>query len=88
MKTRVKWQERWVEVKREKSLLHGLLEIGVEPPFRCEFGHCGSCRMRLTAGSVVHDDVAGLTEADRKANIILLCSCRPLSTSIELEPME
>jgi ferredoxin len=72
------------EVSTYKTLLHSLLEIGISIEFDCLFGHCRRCLVQLNGGDVEHDDVLGVTEAERQSGLILLCSCKPKSKDISL----
>ncbi|TCP22667.1 ferredoxin [Scopulibacillus darangshiensis] len=71
-------------VSGEKMLLHSLLENGIEPEFDCQFGHCGSCMVRLVEGEVSHNTVPGISQGELDSGLILLCSCCPVSRYITL----
>ncbi|HEX7064813.1 MAG TPA: 2Fe-2S iron-sulfur cluster binding domain-containing protein [Bacillales bacterium] len=73
------------ELNEQQTLLHGLLENGVDLAFLCMFGHCGTCMARLVEGEVEHDQVPGLSEVERQAGCILLCSSRPKSRQLVLD---
>ena len=58
---------------------HGtLLEFaegqGLNPPFSCRAGHCGSCATRLTAGQVTYAEPTAWRPAEGE---VLLCCAVP-----------
>lgn len=83
----LKWlcDGRTYEMNEEQTLLHGLLENDVDVPFRCMFGHCGTCAVRLIEGEVEHDQVPGRSEKDREEGYILLCSSRTKTKNLVLD---
>jgi len=56
-----------------KRLLDVVIEAGLNPPFSCRQGHCGSCALRLLGGEVdmVHNEV--LEQEDFDEGYILAC---------------
>lgn len=67
------------------SLLEAALEAGLEPPFACMEGICGSCRGRLVEGDVTMADAFAVTDEDRAAGLVLLCRSRPAAARIVIE---
>lgn len=59
------------EVTPEKNLHRCLLDIGVDVPFSCEEGICGSCETRVIEGDVDHRDSV-LTAAERATNKVMM----------------
>ncbi len=63
-----------------ETLLHAGLRAGLDLPYECASGGCGSCRAVLVAGSVTSSwpDATGLTERDRRrGNRVLMCQSVP-----------
>jgi len=60
----------------EKTLLELAEGAGVNIDFECRSGICGRCKTRLLAGSVNMEVQDALDDADKSANIILLCQAR------------
>jgi ferredoxin len=63
-----------------ESLLLVGLRAGLDLPYECASGGCGSCRAQLLDGVVATrwPDATGLTERDRRrGNRILLCQSLP-----------
>jgi len=68
-----------------RSVLHVLLEQGVDLPYSCEAGVCGTCLTRVLAGTPDHRD-SYLTEAERATNgQFLPCCSRARSPRLVLD---
>ncbi|CAJ1817627.1 Flavohemoprotein [Aeromonas dhakensis] len=52
---------------------------GVELPWSCRAGICGSCKQTLVSGEVDHPDAPAITAAERAAGKILTCCAVPLT---------
>ncbi|RBQ19453.1 oxidoreductase [Spongiactinospora rosea] len=67
-----------------RSVLEVLLENGVDAPFSCQQGICGTCVVRVLAGDPDHrDDV--LTDEERADGLFTICSSRAFSPVLELD---
>ena len=67
-------------VEVDESVLEAALRQGIELPYGCRGGSCGSCRARLIEGSVGYPDDSlppGLTPEEAAAGDALLCQARP-----------
>ena len=64
-------------VEGNDTLLDAALRAGVSLEYGCSNGNCGDCKARLVSGEVqkvrAHDYV--LSQAEKDAGMILLCSC-------------
>ncbi|MBP8219264.1 MAG: MOSC domain-containing protein, partial [Aeromonas sp.] len=56
---------------------------GVELPWSCRAGICGSCKQTLVSGEVDHPDAPAITAAERAEGKILTCCAVPL-TDLEI----
>jgi CDP-4-dehydro-6-deoxyglucose reductase len=67
-------------VKPSQTVLEAAIESGINLPYGCRTGACGSCKGQLISGKVMHDDYQGsaMTEAERAAGNALFCCARPL----------
>jgi ferredoxin-NADP reductase len=54
------------------------LEHGLEQPFSCRSGLCGTCKVALIDGVVEHDSDDGLSADDVRNGLILSCQARPI----------
>ncbi|MER5866395.1 PDR/VanB family oxidoreductase [Kitasatospora sp. NPDC002040] len=64
-----------LEVPADRSALDVLREARPGLPYSCHQGFCGTCKVRLTAGTPAHRD-RRLTEEDRAAGAFLPCVSR------------
>ncbi|GJF10311.1 ferredoxin [Mycolicibacterium cyprinidarum] len=64
-----------IDVGAEETLLAALRRAGVNAPYSCQQGFCGTCRTRVLAGEVDHRDTL-LTEPERAAGMMLTCVSR------------
>ncbi|MEW9586420.1 2Fe-2S iron-sulfur cluster-binding protein [Paraburkholderia sp. DGU8] len=60
-----------VRVERGGRLLDALIAAGVDVPFSCEHGICGSCEMTVLEGEIDHRDSV-LSESERKTGKSLM----------------
>jgi ferredoxin len=51
-------------------------QIGVDIPFVCRVGVCGTCKIKLVSGEVFMEVQEGLTEDDKKHGMILACQAK------------
>jgi vanillate O-demethylase ferredoxin subunit len=65
---------RTVLVQPGHTILDSLLEIGVEPPYSCREGICGTCEVRVIDGTPDHRDLV-LSAAEKAANDRMLICC-------------
>lgn len=72
-------------VPADRSVLDVLLEAGVDIPYDCTEGICGSCEVRVTEGEVDHRDIV-LTAAERAENqLMMVCCSRARSRRLVLD---
>ena len=64
-----------VPVGADETLLAALGRAGVQAPYSCQQGFCGTCRTRVLDGTVEHRDRL-LTEPERAAGLMLTCVSR------------
>lgn len=68
----------------DASILHTLLDGGVDVLFSCEEGTCGSCETTVSAGEPDHRDSL-LTTEERAAGAILICVSRSRTPRLVLD---
>jgi ferredoxin-NADP reductase len=64
-----------VRVGADETALAALVRSGVNAPYSCQQGFCGTCRTRVLAGAVDHRDTL-LTDPERDAGMMLICVSR------------
>jgi propane monooxygenase reductase subunit len=79
---------RSFECRDGETILEAALRRGIELRWGCGHGGCGTCRTRITSGTV--DDSAAsifaLSDEDRESGYSLMCSAYPLSdVTLDLE---
>lgn len=75
-------QLRW---PRQATLVDVMLSAGLEVPYSCREGQCGSCAATLLSGEVDMPASDILEPEDIEAGTILGCQVRPVSDEIEVE---
>lgn len=74
-----------VPVAADQSIMDALGAVGIDVPFSCREGTCGSCETPVLAGEVEHRDSV-LSEAERAANkTMMLCVSRARSARLVLD---
>lgn len=67
------------------SILKSAKKAGLQLPYSCETGKCGSCVARCVEGRVWHSYNEVLTEADLAKGLVLTCVGHPIYGDIRLE---
>lgn len=70
-----------ITLQEGESLLDALEKSGHDVHYQCKSGYCGSCRIKLTSGSVSYDE---LPMAFVMPGEILACCCK-VSGDISVE---
>ncbi|MCW5237182.1 1,2-phenylacetyl-CoA epoxidase subunit PaaE [Verminephrobacter eiseniae] len=70
--------------REQASILDAASAAGLELPFACTSGVCGTCRARCLQGRVRMERNFALDQADLDAGFVLSCQCRPLTDSVVL----
>lgn len=75
------------------TLLQAALRAGVEWPYECSVGACGTCKFTIDSGSVtvLRDNTPGLSARDRKKERKLGCQCiasSDLAVSVKVDAQE
>lgn len=68
----------------EQTVLQAARAAGVRIPAACEFGLCGTCKVRKSAGEVEMTHNGGILDHEIADGYILACCSRPLS-AVDLE---
>jgi ferredoxin-NADP reductase/DMSO/TMAO reductase YedYZ heme-binding membrane subunit len=63
-------------VRGDETVLDAALRSGVDLPYSCREGVCGTCRAKLACGRVSQEG-ADLTQAEVDAGYVLTCQARP-----------
>jgi len=66
-----------VRVEGGQSLLQALLAAGLDVPYACEEGYCGSCAAKCLDGEVIHAHNDVFSAEELASGWILACQARP-----------
>ncbi len=72
------------EVKPSQTILQAAIDVGVNLPYGCRNGACGSCKGKIISGKVMHDDYqrSAMTDEELAAGSALFCCARPLEDCV------
>lgn len=67
------------------TILQAARKAGIELPFSCEAGRCGTCAARCVSGQVWMRSNEVLTDENIRMGLVLTCTGHPFYTDIELK---
>ena len=67
------------------SLLDAVLRNRPDAPYSCTAGACGTCRAKVTGGSVQMTHDYALEDAEKAAGFVLTCQSLPTSETVDLD---
>lgn len=70
--------------KEQPSILDAASAAGLEVPFSCTSGVCGTCRAKCLEGEVRMERNFALDAHEVEAGFVLTCQCRPLTPQVLL----
>ena len=77
------------DVRPSQTVLQAAIDAGINLPYGCRNGACGSCKAKLVSGKVFHNDYQGsaMSNAELAAGNTLLC-CAMALEDLEIECRE
>ena len=78
-------REHQARTRGTASVLEAVLDVGLDVPYVCTGGICGTCRATLTHGTVHQQQNYALSEAELAQGAILTCQSRPTSPTVALD---
>ena len=72
-------------VQPDQSILKVLQEAGVEVPFSCSEGVCGTCLTKVKEGEPEHWDMYLTPEEQEKNDCMMVCVSRSKSSRLVLD---
>lgn len=79
VKVKLYGEETTIEVEQDESILQAAFRAGLDPPFSCQVGVCGSCMAKLESGEVNMDERDALTDEEIENGFILTCQSHPIT---------
>jgi len=72
------------EVEQGKTILSAALDAGINLPYGCRNGACGSCKGRVVSGEIEQGEFQerALSAKDQAAGYALFCCAQPLSDGV------
>jgi ferredoxin-NADP reductase len=74
-----------VRVEADQTILDALDAAGVDAPFSCEEGFCGSCETRVVCGTPLHRDTVASADAHDAASTMIICVGRSRGPRLVLD---
>jgi ring-1,2-phenylacetyl-CoA epoxidase subunit PaaE len=71
--------------KNKESVLDAALEQGIELPYACKGGVCGTCRSKVLKGEVDMDANYSLEDYELARGFVLTCQSFPISDTLTLD---
>lgn len=71
--------EQRLLVSAGRTVLEAALDAAIDMPFSCAVGGCGTCRVRVSSGSVAMDEPNCLSDEEHDQGYVLACVSRPTS---------
>ena len=70
-----------INVDNEESILSAALRQGVNLPYGCRSGNCGSCKSLLVEGEINYpfEQALSLSDEEKQHGMVLLCQAQPQS---------
>lgn len=68
-----------------EPILDAALQAGIDPPYSCAGGACGTCQARVTLGRAVMDQNHVLSEAQVDDGYILTCQAHPVTEEVHID---
>lgn len=76
--------ERQYRQSNHTTLLEGARQAGIQLPYSCNNGQCGTCALRLQSGEVLHRLNEVLTDKELAEGYVLSCTAYPESDRLEV----
>lgn len=74
-----------IQITEEETLLDTLLRHGIDAPYSCKIGGCGSCLVEVLEGEVDHRDVFLTDKEKEEKSVICTCISRAKDASLVLD---
>lgn len=82
---RLSGSERTVDLAAGDTVLEAALRDGIDAPYACMGGACGTCRAKVLDGTVEMNQNFALGPADLEAGYVLTCQSHPTSPDVTVD---
>jgi ferredoxin len=81
-KVRIHNYEKEFSVEASQTILEAAYEAGIQLPYACQSGSCGTCMVLLKQGEVDMDHGGGISRQEIQQGFILPCCSKPKTDTI------
>jgi ferredoxin len=74
-----------LKVSKDQSILAALQDAGLDVPYSCSQGVCGTCQTPVVAGQPDHWDMYLTPEEQEKGDCIMVCCSRSQTARLVLD---
>jgi ferredoxin-NADP reductase/fatty acid desaturase len=67
------------------TILDAAMQAGIDPPYSCAGGACGTCRAKVLLGKAVMDQNHALDDAEIAGGYVLTCQAHPVTEELRLD---
>ncbi|HWU23032.1 MAG TPA: fatty acid desaturase [Nocardioides sp.] len=82
---RLSGQERELALEAGDTVLESALKAGIDAPYACLGGACGTCRAKVLLGSVTMDQNFALSQAEVGDGYVLTCQSHPTTPAVVVD---
>ncbi len=78
------YEETTFAMQQSDTILASVLRRGIDAPYSCEGGICGSCMCKVIEGKAIMEKNSVLTESEIEEGVILSCQAHPVTSKITI----
>lgn len=68
-----------------EPILDAALQAGIDPPYSCAGGACGTCKAKVLLGKAVMDQNHVLDDAEVESGYVLTCQAHPVTEEVRID---
>lgn len=68
-----------------EPILDAALQAGIDPPYSCAGGACGTCKAKVLLGKAVMDQNHVLDDAEVESGYVLTCQAHPVTEEVRVD---